>query len=62
MKRAKRTIDYTMGTSIKLDDIREIVSETDELSGQASVEIQPFVGQREETYYHLIITEHGDPM
>lgn len=59
MKRAKRVIDYTLELSPKLDDLREIVAETQNLSGQSRIEFPRFVGQHETEYHHLVITEDG---
>lgn len=55
--RAIRTIDYRLGESISLDDLRTVVDETREVDGGSVVSIEVEAGQRDAQYYHLIIRE-----
>jgi len=57
MRQVKRIIDYSLGTTQKLHDLRQIVAETQQLSGEATVEIKKSEGQREQIYYNIVITE-----
>lgn len=56
---AKRVVDYTLETVTRLSDLRQIVAETQALDGTSTVEFPRFVGQREQEYIHLVITEEG---
>jgi hypothetical protein len=59
MKNTKRIVDYTLGITPRLQDLREIVAETQQLSGESRLEFPRFVGQRDEEYLHIVITEDG---
>ena len=62
MRKAKRVIDYTLDLMPKLKDLREIIAETQQLSSEASISIERYMTSQDKEYYHIVITEYGDPM
>lgn len=56
-RRAIRTIDYRLGETITLDDLRAVVEGTADIDGSSVILIDVETGQRDARYYHLVITE-----
>lgn len=57
MRKAIRTVDFRIGESISLEDLRDVVSETLDLEANSNVSVQEERGQRDAVYYHIVITE-----
>lgn len=56
-KRAIRTTDYRIGETITLKALREVLRETETIDENAIVSIEIESGQRDATYYHVVIRE-----
>lgn len=57
MQAGKRTIEYSLPSAITLADIRRIVRETESLKDETRVELPRTLGQRDQEYVKVILTE-----
>lgn len=57
MIRTTRTIDYFVGNKLTLNDLRQIVDETDMVDGDSEVVVNVKLGQRDEPTINVFIVE-----
>jgi len=59
MRKIKDVIEYAFGTNTSLDDIREFVRDTEQLTPDTKVTIERHAGQMDSETYILVVHRGG---